>query len=232
MIKLRILITNIIIYGIFWFILPVSAHQLTPFSLKNGDLIFQESCENGMDDAIKAATKNNTGYEFTHVGMVWISSPDNIKVIEATEPAVTITPLASYLNPENKCMPHSVIGRLKKPYQTLIPQAIHFALQKVGKGYDYSFDINNDQYYCSELIYQVFKEANHGQPIFPLTAMTFKSKQTGQFPTYWVTHFQQLNIPIPEGQPGNNPEDLSQSELIDLVYDYATPSAITSPKTR
>lgn len=202
------------------FILPIYAES-EPFHLQNGDLIFQEACNGDMNSAIKAATKNSSGYEFTHVGMVWESSKGQFMVIEATEPVVTITPLATYLHPQNKCKPQSVVGRLKTPYQPLIPKAIQYALQKVGKKYDNAFDINNDQYYCSELIYQVFKEANDGQPVFPLIAMTFKSKQTGIFPAYWVEHFRKLNLPIPEGQLGNNPADMSRSDLINIVHDYA-----------
>lgn len=199
---------------------PIYARQPTPFSLHNGDLIFQEACQDGMGDAIKATTTGRDGYEFTHVGMVWIPADKHVRIIEATEPKVTVTPLADYLHPRNQCTPRSVVGRLKAPYRPLIPQAIRFARQKIGKPYDNAFDIHNDQYYCSELIYQVFKEANHGQPVFPLTAMTFKSKETGTFPAYWVKHFQQLHLPIPEGQPGNNPSDMSRSGLIDIVHDY------------
>lgn len=202
------------------FTLPVYAHETESFHLKNGDLIFQEDCGDLMTNAIKAATKGIKGYQFTHVGMVWLKSPDDIQVIEATPPEVTVTPLADYLSPEHHCTPRSVVGRLKNQYQKLIPQAITAALQKVGKGYDYAFNINNDQYYCSELIYQAFKEANQGKALFPLTKMTFKSKRTGQFPVYWVMHFRELNIPIPEGELGNNPADMSRSPLIKIVHYY------------
>lgn len=220
MTQLMPFIRYMIFWWCLWLIFPAFARQPVPFQLRNGDFIFQKSCDDKMGDAIRAATEKDNGNGFTHVGIVWIKSPDNIRVIEATEPRVTVTPLTAYLYPSNQCTPHSVVGRLKAPYRPLIPQAIQFARQKIGKSYDNAFDIHNDQYYCSELIYQIFKEANHGQPVFPLTAMTFKSKATGVFPDYWVKHFQQLNIPIPEGQPGNNPEDMSQSDLIDIIHDY------------
>ncbi|MDF7676819.1 YiiX/YebB-like N1pC/P60 family cysteine hydrolase [Neisseriaceae bacterium ESL0693] len=190
------------------------------FRLQEGDLIFQEGCQGDMNGAIKAATGIAGSRQFTHVGIVWEKSPNHFMVIEATPPAVTATPLADYLHPPQKCRPYSVVGRLKQPYRHLIPQAMVQAQQKIGKLYDNAFDINNDQYYCSELIYQIFKEANHQQPLFPLVAMTFRSKQTGEFPAYWVEHFRQLNIPIPEGKPGNNPADMSRSDLIDLVHAY------------
>lgn len=197
--------------------LPAYADTFRP---KNGDLIFQEGCQGEMNSAIKAATRNSSNHAFTHVGIVWEQSPAQFVVIEATEPVVKATPLAEYLHPKHKCAPYSVVGRLKPQYQHLIPQAIVHAQQKIGKGYDYAFDINNDKYYCSELIYQIFKEANQNQPVFPLVAMTFRSKETGEFPDYWVQHFRAMNIPIPEGKPGNNPADMSRLDLIELVHDY------------
>lgn len=190
------------------------------FKPQNGDLIFLENCDGGMDSAIKAATSGLAGYNFTHVGIVWQKTPNQYFVIEATTPKVRITSLKTYLHPKKQCQPRVVVGRLKAPYQALIPSALIYAQQKVGKKYDDAFDINNDQYYCSELIYQIFKEANNGQEVFPLRAMTFKSKDTGEFPDYWIKHFQKMGIPIPEGQPGNNPGDMSRSDLIDIVHYY------------
>lgn len=197
-----------------------SANAQSTFALQDGDLIFQEACNGGMSSAIKEATRGIDGYNFTHVGIVWHKTPEQIDVIEATHPEVTITPLQTYLYPQEKCTRRSVVGRLKPPYQPLIQSALQYAKQKVGKKYDDAFDINNDQYYCSELIYQIFKEANHGQEVFPLQPMTFKSKDSGEFPEYWVKHFKKIGIPIPEGQPGNNPGDMSRSELLNIVHYY------------
>ncbi|MCX8744093.1 hypothetical protein J3U68_01530 [Snodgrassella sp. B3882] len=203
-----------------WLLISLSVNAQTIFHLQKGDLIFQEACDGGMNSAIKAATQGIEGYNFTHVGIVEQKNNGKYYVIEATHPKVRITPLQTYLHPKNKCTPRSVVGRLKPPYLSLIEPALIQARLKVGKKYDDAFDINNDQYYCSELIYQIFKEANHGQEVFPLQAMTFKSKETGEFPPYWVEHFKKLALPIPEGQPGNNPGDMSRSNLIEIVHYY------------
>ena len=50
------------------------ARAATP--LRNGDLIFQESCRGTMNDAIKGVTTSISGYQFTHVGIVWIHQKD------------------------------------------------------------------------------------------------------------------------------------------------------------
>lgn len=205
---------------VFSLLLSLNVYAQKPFHVQNGDLIFLEDCDGGMSSAIKAATSGLEGYNFTHVGIVWQKTPRQHYVIEATHPKVKITPLRAYLHPKKQCQPRAVVGRLKAAYRPLISSALVHARQKVGKKYDDAFDINNDQYYCSELIYQIFKEANHGQEVFPLRAMTFKSKDTGKFPEYWVEHFKKMGIPIPEGQPGNNPGDMSRSDLLNIVHYY------------
>lgn len=211
------------ILSAFIFISSFSVQSGTDFRLQNGDLIFQESCNGGMGDAIKDVTAGIAGYNFTHVGIVSIDTVTNqIYVIEATHPKVCITPLDEYLHPKgDKCAPKSVVGRLKAEYQKLIPQALKETDTLIGKEYDDAFDLKNDQYYCSELIYDILLKANNGTPVFPLNVMTFKSKDTGKYSPNWVTHFEKLGIPIPESELGINPGAMSQqSDVIDIVHYY------------
>lgn len=201
---------------LFYLLYPGANH----FKLQNGDLIFQESCNGKIGNAIKSVTSSADNYNFTHVGMVYIKENDSIYVIEATHPKVKITPLSEYLYPadEKECYPKSVVGRLKNEYQHCIPKAIEEALPLVGKEYDYSYDLKNDKYYCSELIYLILLKANDGIPIFPLNEMTFKSKTTKEFLPEWVEYFKKLNIPIPEGEPGINPGAMSKADVIDIIH--------------
>ncbi|WP_128331977.1 YiiX/YebB-like N1pC/P60 family cysteine hydrolase [Apibacter sp. HY039] len=214
-------------FFILLFIIYVNSFsQIKPdafFELQNGDLIFQESCDNGMGEAIKQVTQGIDGYNFTHVGMVWINPYSHeVFVIEATHPKVRVTALKDYLVPEEKinCPPRSVVGRLKETYQPIIPQAIQEALQLVGKEYDDAFDLSNDQYYCSELIYKVLYCANNHIAVFPLNKMTFKSSKNGEFNSFWISHFKNLGIPVPEGEWGINPGAMSQSDVLNIVYFY------------
>lgn len=211
----------IVIYQ-FCFVFSQSYSSFT-FDLKDGDLLFQESYAKNMDSAIKQVTSGIENYNFTHVGMVYKDSiTKSFYVIEATHPKVKITPLEEFLVPkkyENK-PPISVVGRLKAPYQKLIPQAIKEAQKLIGKEYDDAFDLTNDQYYCSELIYKILYISNGNKEVFPLNVMTFKSSETGKFIPYWESHFQKLGIPIPEGELGINPGAMSKSDVIDIVYYY------------
>lgn len=194
---------------------------LLNFDFKEGDLIFQESFSKNMDSAIKQVTTGIDSYNFTHVGIVYKDSLSNgLYVIEATHPRVQITPLEDYLFPkknENN-PPVSVVGRLKDTYQKLIPQALMEALKLIGKEYDDAFDLRNDQYYCSELIYKIFYISNNYKDVFPLNIMTFKSTKSGEYIPYWVDHFKKLGIPIPEGELGINPGAMSKSDKIDIIY--------------
>ena len=69
---------------------------------------------------------------------------------------------------ENK-NPKVIVGRLKLKYQYTLKDAIPFLKSKIGIDYDDAFIINNNSYYCSELIYEAFEKDS----IFNLQPMTF-----------------------------------------------------------
>ncbi len=192
------------------------------FNLQSGDLIFQEDCSSRTNNTIKAVTSGIGDYRFTHVGIVYIDANDSIYVIEATRPKVAVTPLSEYLYPQDGrgCYPTSAVGRLKPDYQYLIPKALGEALKLVGKDYDDGFILNNDKYYCSELIYDILLKANNKELVFPLNVMTFKSPVTGEITDGWVEYFKKYNLPVPEGELGINPGAMSQSDVIDIVHYY------------
>ncbi len=193
-----------------------------PFELRDGDLIFQEECSVKTDNTIKAVTSGIGDYKFTHVGIVYIDAKGSVYVIEATHPKVKVTPLQDYLYPKDldACFPVSVVGRLKPEYRHCIPQAIEEGLLLVGKDYDYGYVLNNDKYYCSELIYYILLKANEGKPVFSLNVMTFKSPDTGKITKGWEEYFGRLNLPVPEGELGINPGAMSRSDVIDIIHKY------------
>lgn len=204
----------------FLFALSSSAQNFKP---QAGDLIFQEDCADSTDNTIKAVTSSIADYQFTHVGIVYIDEKDSIYVIEATRPKVAVTPLEEYLHltkDSSVCFPKSVVGRLKQEYQYCIPKAIQEGLRLIGKDYDDGFVMDNDKYYCSELIYDIFLKANGGTPIFPLNIMTFKSPSTGAVTDGWTAYFQKYNLLIPEGELGINPGAMSRSDVIDIIRYY------------
>ncbi|MFV0417646.1 MAG: YiiX/YebB-like N1pC/P60 family cysteine hydrolase [Dysgonomonas sp.] len=203
-------------------ILPLFYQPSDDFKLRSGDLIFQEACKGDSDNTIKEVTSSIGDYQFTHVGIVYIDEKDSIYVLEATRPKVTLTPLRDYLYPQETdgCYPKSVVGRLMAEYEYCIPQALKEGMTLIGKDYDDGFILDNDKYYCSELIYNIFLKANDGIPIFPLNTMTFKSTQTGEITKGWIEYFEKYNLPVPEGELGINPGAMSRSDVLDIVFYY------------
>jgi hypothetical protein len=145
--------------------------------------------------------------------------------MEAISKGVVETSINTFLNRsfDNEKNPKVAVGRLKPEYAYLLESAIDFAYVRLGKPYDEIFDINNDKYYCSELIYLVFKEANNGGAVFQLQPMTFNDPDTNQPFSIWVDYYKNLGVPIPEGQPGLNPGGISRSDYLEIVHYFGKP---------
>jgi len=195
------------------------------FELKVGDLLFQDLDCGPFCDAIEKVTQGYNGANFSHIGIISKDSTKNFIVIEAQPPVVNTTSLKDFLGRSfNKNgQPKVVVGRLKQRYCNLIPSAIGKAFSLVGKPYDKIFDINNDAYYCSELIYEIFLFANNGEPIFKLQPMTFKDPAIDNTFPAWKEYFSELDVSIPEGKLGINPGSISCSPIINIVHCYGIP---------
>jgi hypothetical protein len=180
--------------------------------LQAGDLLFQ-STRGDLGGAIEEVTQGVNGNNFSHVGMLVPDSSGGLQVIEAFGDRVQLTSLDSFLRRGTS----TIAARVKDEYRPLLPAAIAFAIRQTGVPYDDAYLYDNGKYYCSELIYDAFLFANHGQPFFILEPMTFKSSAAGEFPEEWVIHYQALGIPIPEGEPGCNPGGLSRSDKITIL---------------
>ncbi|MDR3350871.1 MAG: hypothetical protein LBN98_04415 [Prevotellaceae bacterium] len=199
----------------FYFILSLyslfACNRSGEAALQAGDLLFQ-SGKDGLRGAIEAVTEGAGGYNFSHMAMLVPDSSGRLWVIEAAGKGVQLTPVDTFLRSGTRV----ALGRVKDEYKPLLPAAVAFALQQIGKPYDDEYIYGNGKYYCSELIYDAFLAANNHVPFFTLAPMTFKSPATGAFLEEWVVHYQKLNRSIPEGEPGCNPGALSQSEKIEI----------------
>ena len=169
-------------------------------TLKSGDLLFQSMNCGPLCEAINEVT---SGY----------IKNDSILVIEASGSSVKITPYETFKTYTAEKM---FVGRLKRKYRALIPEAIAFALQQIGVPYDEEYVYNNGKYYCSELLYDAFLHANK-KPLFDLFPMTFKSPKTEEYFEVWVDYYKKLNIEIPEGKPGCNPGGISTSDKLKII---------------
>jgi len=210
------------LFIVVFFILIFTGCSHDNFKLQKGDLLFQDLDCGELCDAIEKVTVGVDGKKFSHVAIVSkIENDGNVFVIEAYN-GVTETPLIEFLqrSHDEKGQPKIVVGRLLPEYSYMIPVAVSKAYNLVGKKYDSNFDLKNDSYYCSELIYDIFKYDDKGNKVelFPLNVMTFKDPNIGKVLQVWVKYFKKLGIPVPEGKPGINPGAISRSPKLKVFY--------------
>lgn len=194
-------------------LLLLSSFALKAQRYQTGDLVFQNLDCGGLCDAIESVTQGYNGQKFSHIGLVYLRN-DSVYIIEAIGKEVQLTPFSKF---EARSKHPLVHARLKASYRKLIPAAIQFSLQQLGKPYDEPFLYDNGKYYCSELLYDAFTFANNGKPFFQLESMTFKQPGSTSYFPVWIDYYQQLGMDIPEGKPGINPGGISRSEKIEIL---------------
>ena len=121
-------------------------------NLKDGDMIFQTS-QSSQCEAVRIATNS----KFSHCGIIYIINGEKF-VYEAVQP-VKLTKLENWISHgENN---DYVVKRLKNASTILTT----FTIQKMkdygnkfsNKNYDLYFEWSDDEIYCSELIWKIYK---------------------------------------------------------------------------
>ncbi len=182
--------------------------------VQEGDIVFQHLDGGELGRAIDKVTKGFRGRDYNHCGMV-VRVGDSLKVVEAIGRDVHLSSLADF---EKRCAPADLlIGRLYPGYRQLIAGAEKSALSLQGIPYDDYFEMDNGRLYCSELVYEAFRQANRGKPFFKLRPMTFKDPDTNRLFPSWVAYYARLHYPVPQHKPGINPGLLSQSSRLAII---------------
>lgn len=111
-------------------------------ALKEGDIVFQTS-KSSQSKYIIAATKS----QWSHCGII-IEKPDGLYVLEAIT-TVSLTPYQQWVE-----RGHGKRVGVKR--YTDEPIKIKYS-KYLGKRYDKAFKFGNNQWYCSELVYDIYK---------------------------------------------------------------------------
>lgn len=165
-----------------------------------------------MDDAISSST----GDGFVHVAIVEVDSEGTVWLIDATpQKGVSREKLETKLLKEKG---KAVLMRLKD--STGVAASVQRAKGLIGSPYDFAFLPDNDAYYCSELVYECFLRPD-GSHIFSCQPMNFLDSE-GNLPEYWKELFEKLQMDVPQGLPGTNPEDLSRSTTLRGIHSSDT----------
>jgi hypothetical protein len=186
---------------LFYSILFSSCLPKQKFELQEGDLLFQDLDSSPLCDAIELVTPGYKDANFSHIGLVVLDN-DTLKVLEASSKIIA--------------------GRLKDEFQNTIKDAIIYAKSKIGIKYDEAFLMNNESYYCSELIFEAFEKDS----IFKLKPMTFLHPETNDTLTVWKNYYSKLGVTIPQNEPGINPGIMSLSDKIEMIYFYGIPDGM------
>ena len=206
-------------------LLLILSRQSTP-EFQVGDILFQDLDCGPPCEAIEAVTSGYNGSQLSHNGIITEIKGDKfsqIFLVEAIGEGVVKTPLDKFLERSNKV----IVGRLKPDYTYMISDAINYIETSIlGKPYDYIFDLENDTYYCSEVIYQGFQVADSTQNLFIINPMTFNEPNSNNPFVHWVTYYDELNAAIPEGELGLNPGSMSRSDKLDIIHIFNKPTGM------
>lgn len=193
------------------------------FKPQIGDLLFQDLDCGTLCNGINKVTHGVNNTYMSHVAIVYSIKDNKVIVAQANSHGVVLTPLAQFLNYSHDKSGHPMVlvERLKPQYQYLIPGALTFIHNNLGKPYNNTFIPNNNQkFYCSELIYKAFLYANNGKPIFKTHAMDFNDPKTHKIAASWQDYFNDLHSQAPQGLIGTNPGMMSRDPKLTLVYQY------------
>lgn len=189
------------------------------FVFHDGDLLFEVGQSSAMTDAIVDATGSGEDIKFSHVAIVE-RCEKSLFVIEATSDGgvrrISLDDFLKESGHDSQGNPTVAVYRLHD--NSIGSEAVKRAKTYLGLPYDYAFMPDNDAMYCSELVYESYLDKD-GKHIFTSRPMTFNGFD-GEFDAFWIELFSSLDMKIPEGVSGTNPQDMSKEEVLKEVYRF------------
>ena len=125
--------------------------SLSAKAWKTGDIIFQQS-RSSQSQVIQQVTKSR----YSHMGML-VQRNGKTFVLEAIGP-VTLTPIYKFINRGHNR--HYVVKRLRSefaPNELQKKEIARLAESWMGRDYDLVFGWSDQQMYCSELVWKLYK---------------------------------------------------------------------------
>lgn len=182
-------------------------------TLKESDLLFV--AKKG-DNAITDVTQGVYGLKIDHVAIFHHTDSIDYALEAIPIKGVVLTSLDAFIKrsvgKDGKAQ--IVVGRVVADFD--MEASMRNAQSYIGRPYDYLFNPDDNEIYCSELVQKSYVKCN-GDTLFSPIPMTFRDKD-GNIPDYWKQQYEKLNKPVPEGAPGSNPGDLSRRPELKIGY--------------
>lgn len=176
--------------------------------LKNGDFLFVQAKEENLSGAISRVTKEENKTSYDHIALVERDGKKVYLLHAVPEKGSVKEGLKPFLkNYNNRIID---IFRLKSKFENSINPAITKANTMLDKPYNTAYILDENSFYCSDFIERSFRK----DKIFQLNAMTFINPNTGKTDEFWQSFYDKLEVKVPEGKPGCNPNGLSQSDKL------------------
>ena len=180
---------------------------------QSGDLLFQVSESSEFTDAIINTTGDVSTISFSHVGIVCLEDDETFVIEALPNFGVQKVSLQDFLDASaHDKNGNPLVNAYRVNSEIEIQNPVSIAKTYLGMPYDSVFLPDNNAIYCSELIYKSYLSPN-GKEIFTAIPMSF-SDTTGQIDPYWVEYFEKLELVVPQGVLGTNPNDLSKEKIL------------------
>ena len=178
--------------------------------IQDGDILFQTS-QSAQCEAIRIATNS----KFSHCGIIFIMNGKKM-VFEAVQP-VKLTPIENWImqGKNNKY----VVKRLKKAKTILTDSTLKkmkdYGHNFLNKNYDGYFNWSDEQIYCSELVWKIYKNATDIElcKLVKLKSFNLKNEKVKAI----LNQRYGKNIPLEEDVVA--PSQILDSEILETVFD-------------
>ena len=186
--------------------------------IRNGDIVFRANTESDLSKAINDVTQTQEKFNYTHIGICEVVNNEVYVYHASSNRGVCKDLLSEFCQPIKNSYFIVDLYRINDFNEEQIDRAITKADALLDKSYNETYILEDEGYYCSEYIYELFKTDS----VFTLEPMTFKESVTNNFHPVWVDYYSKLGIAIPEGQLGCNPNGMANNKNITLIKNIYT----------
>jgi len=199
-------------------ILAISSCASEQYVPQEGDLLFQVAAPSDFSNAITDATAQKDSIKISHVAIVAVNGGKPYVIDASSEKGVARKDWNEFISaaPSINGKAGVIVKRVNIDFP--VEDAIARAKRHIGEEYDWSYYPDNGKMYCSELVYECYRQED-GMPLFTARPMNFRDAD-GNMPTFWTELFEKSGEPIPEGVSGTNPNDMSKEPILTEVYRF------------